>query len=64
VVVGVGWAELGVVVAVGIDIGQGGVVDPRGQLLLVGDLEQAQVVDAGRWWGPVSGCSGRALGWA
>jgi hypothetical protein len=41
VVVPVGWAELGVVVAVGIDIGQGGVVDPRGQLLLVGDLEQA-----------------------
>jgi hypothetical protein len=46
--VAVGLVQLGVVVAVGIDVvGQGGVVDPLGELLLVGDLEQAQVVDAG-----------------
>jgi len=65
VVVPIGWGGLGVAVAIGIDIvGQGGVVDPCRQLVLVGGVQQAQVVDAGRWWGPASGCSGRALGWA
>jgi hypothetical protein len=55
---------VGVAVGVEVGVGQGGVVDPLGELVLVGGVQQAQVVDAGRRWGPTSGCSGRALGWA
>jgi hypothetical protein len=54
----------GVGVAVAVEVGQGGVVDPLGELLVVGGVQQAQVVDAGLGWGSVSGWSARALGWA
>jgi len=64
-VVPVGLAWLGVVVAVGVDIvGQGGVVDPGCQPLLVGSVQQAQVVDAGRWRGSGVWLFGAGLGWA
>ena len=57
---GESWVGVAVVVEVG--VGQGGVVDPLGELVLVGGVQQAQVVDAGLRWGAGVGLFGAGLG--